>query len=70
MSIDSPWTTDTRVRDRNIKKGLLEPKELEKFLKDLPDAADKCEIVTIAQPAIGDGDEDDDDDDDDDDTDE
>jgi hypothetical protein len=48
----NPWITDTRVRERNLKKGMVEPKELDRYLKELPDVGDKCETVTIPQPAI------------------
>ena len=58
MSLD-PWTTDVRVRARNLKKGLLDPKELEKHLKELPDAESKAETMTIAQPAVENDDDDD-----------
>ena len=50
--IDSPWITDVRVRERQIKSGRLDPKELEKFLRDLPDVAEKAEDLDIAQPAL------------------
>ncbi|MFO0660319.1 MAG: hypothetical protein U0165_10890 [Polyangiaceae bacterium] len=48
----NPWLTDVRVRERNIKKGLLDPKELEKYLHALPDVAESCELVSEPQPAL------------------
>ena len=57
MSLD-PWTTDVRVRARNLKKGLLDAKDLEKHLKDLVDVESKAETVTIAQPAVESDDDD------------
>jgi hypothetical protein len=50
--IDSPWITDVRVRERQIKSGRLDPKELEKHLRELPDMADKAENLDIPQPAL------------------
>jgi len=51
----TPWDLDVRVRERNIRKGVLEEKDVEKYLKDLPDQAANAENVTIAQPAVGGG---------------
>ena len=51
----TPWDLDVRVRDRNLRKGVLEEKDVEKYLKDLPDVAANAENVTIAQPAVGGG---------------
>lgn len=48
----NPWLTDVRVRDRNIKKGLLDPKELEKYLHALTDVADRSDLVSEPQPAL------------------
>ena len=52
MKLESAWLTDIRVQARHLKKGLLEPKQLEKHLKDLPDVAGQMEVVTMPQPAI------------------
>ncbi len=43
---------DIRVRDRNLKRGALSEKDLEKFLAGLPDLADAAEPVSLAQPAL------------------
>lgn len=52
---------DRRVVERNIKKGLVTRKDQEKYLKSLPDAADK---VAPPEERFEDLDADDDDDDD------
>ena len=67
MSIENPWLTDTRVQARNLKKGTLEAKDLEKHLKELVDVSDKLEHVTLAQPALAGSEDDEDEDEDDDD---
>ena len=59
----NPWLTDVRVRDRNVKKGLLDSKDVEAYLSDLGDAADKGEEIDLPQPALDLPDDDDDDDD-------
>lgn len=51
----SPWDLDVRVRDRNLRKGVLDEKEVEKHLKELPDAAANAEAVTTPQPALAGG---------------
>ena len=51
----TPWDLDVRVRERNIRKGVLDDKDVEKYLKDLPDQAANAENVTIPQPAVGSG---------------
>ena len=48
---------DNRTVERNIRKGLVTRKDYEKFLKTLPDAADKA---APADAAILDDDDDDD----------
>ncbi len=47
------WEWDVRVRERNLRKGLLEEKEVDKHLSQLPDAGDQAEPIAIAQPALG-----------------
>ena len=47
------WDWDIRVRERNIKNGTLNEKDLEKHAAQLPDAADQADTVAIAQPALG-----------------
>jgi hypothetical protein len=51
----TPWDLDVRVRERNLRKGVLEEKDVEKYLKELPDSAANAENVSIAQPAVGGG---------------
>ena len=51
----SPWDLDVRVRDRNLRKGVLDEKEVDKYLKELPDAAANAEAVTNPQPALAGG---------------
>jgi hypothetical protein len=51
----TPWDLDVRVRDRNLRKGVLDEKDVEKHLKELPDSAANAENVTIPQPAVGGG---------------
>ena len=53
----TPWDLDIRVRERNLKKGTLDAKELDKSLKDLPDVSAQATIVTLAQPAFSDADD-------------
>ena len=51
----TPWDLDVRVRERNIRKGVLDEKDVEKYLKELPDSAANAENVTTPQPAVGGG---------------
>jgi hypothetical protein len=51
----TPWDLDVRVRDRNLRKGVLDDKDVEKYLKELPDSAANAENVTTPQPAVGGG---------------
>ena len=51
----TPWDLDVRVRERNIRKGVLDEKDIEKYLKDLPDQSANAENVTLPQPAVGNG---------------
>ena len=48
----TPWDLDVRVRDRNIRKGVLDDKEIERYLGSLPDVGANAENVTIPQPAV------------------
>lgn len=52
QKIQNPWTFDVRVRERNLKSGHLQDKEVEKYLAALPDLADQAEPFAIAQPAL------------------
>ena len=36
----SDWLVDKRVVERNVRKGLVDPKELDKLHKQLPDRAE------------------------------
>lgn len=60
------WDWDVRVRERNIARGVLTDKDVEKMTGGLPDLASVTENVSLAQPAMaaapGAGDADDDDD--------
>jgi hypothetical protein len=51
----TPWDLDVRVRERNIRKGVLDDKDVEKYLKEIPDSSANAENVTIPQPAVGNG---------------
>lgn len=51
---------DVRVRDRYQKRGLVNAKEIEKHLGELPDLAEKAEEVELSQPALSDNDSDED----------
>ncbi len=48
----NPWLLDVRVRERNLKAGVLTEKDLEKHLSALPDLADQAEPFGTAQPAL------------------
>lgn len=48
----SPWDLDIRVRDRNLKSGRLQDKDVEKFLGGLPDLASDTTAFGTTQPAI------------------
>jgi hypothetical protein len=47
------WDWDIRVRERNLKSGTLNEKDLEKQATQLADLADQAEPVGVAQPALG-----------------
>lgn len=49
------WDLDLRTRDRNLQKGALSPKELERYLKDLPDVSANAEALPLQQPIFGEG---------------
>jgi hypothetical protein len=52
---NAPWTYDTRVRDRLLVSGALDPKVIERHLAELPDLEGHAEMIPIAQPALDDG---------------
>ncbi len=68
----NPWDLDVRVRERNLRAGLISEKDLEKHVAALPDLAEQAETFALAQPAldaaaaddIDEGDDDGDDEDD------
>ena len=47
------WDLDVRVRERNLKRGVLTEKDVEKNAQQLPDLADEAEPVSVQQPALG-----------------
>ena len=47
------WEWDVRVRERNLRKGVLDDKDVEKHLSQLPDMADQAEPLGVPQPALG-----------------
>lgn len=58
MSADrsnNPWLFDLRLRDRNVRSGALDEKELSRHLAALKDLEAETETFGLAQPAIGDG---------------
>jgi hypothetical protein len=42
---------DVRVIERNLDRGLVQPKEVEKFLKELPDDSENGEFVSVEKLA-------------------
>jgi hypothetical protein len=48
----NPWTMDVRVRERNLKSGVLTDKDVEKHLSALPDVGDQAEPFATSQPAL------------------
>lgn len=58
MSADrsnNPWLFDLRLRERNVRSGALDEKELARHLGALTDLESETETFGWAQPAIGDG---------------
>jgi hypothetical protein len=49
----NPWEWDVRVRERNVRKGILDEKDIEKHLAQLPDVSDQAESIGVGQPALG-----------------
>lgn len=47
------WDWDIRVRERNLKQGILSEKDVEKQKSQLPDLTDQVESTSLPQPAIG-----------------
>jgi hypothetical protein len=48
----NPWDFDIRVRERNLKSGRLQDKDIEKFLLALPDLGESTTSFDTAQPAL------------------
>jgi len=48
----SPWDLDIRVRERNLKNGRLQEKDLDKFLSSLPDLGEQTSPFGTLQPAL------------------
>ncbi len=49
----NPWDWDVRVRERNLRRGIIDEKEIEKHLSQLPDVAEQADAVPYPQPALG-----------------
>ncbi len=49
----NPWDWDVRVRERNLKNGTLEDKDVEKHLTQLHDVGELAEAIGLSQPAFG-----------------
>jgi hypothetical protein len=41
------------VRERNVKKGVLDDKAIERHLAQLADVGDQADTVGVPQPALG-----------------
>jgi hypothetical protein len=51
--IINSWEWDIRVRERNVRKGVLDEKDIEKYMSQLPDVSDQAESSALNQPALG-----------------
>ncbi len=47
------WDWDIRVRERNLRRGVIDEKEVEKQLALLVDVSEHAEQVNYPQPALG-----------------
>jgi len=47
------WDWDIRVRERNLKNGTLNEKDVEKHVGQLADVAEQGEAIGLPQPALG-----------------
>jgi hypothetical protein len=52
------WDWDIRVRERNLKNGILTEKDVDQQRAKLTDLVDLTDPVTEAQPAVGDEEDD------------
>lgn len=48
----NPWDLDVRVRERNLRAGLISEKDVEKHVAGLADLTDQVETFALAQPAL------------------
>ncbi len=46
------WDWDVRVRERNLKNGTLDDKEVAKYVSALPDMSAQAEMLALPQPAL------------------
>jgi hypothetical protein len=46
------WDWDLRVRERNLKAGVITEKDVEKFLGTVPDVEAQAESFATPQPAL------------------
>lgn len=49
----NPWEWDIRVRERNLRKGILDDKDVEKHIAQLTDVSEQAESIGFAAPALG-----------------
>lgn len=49
------WDMDVRVRERNLKQGVIKPEAVNEMLASLPDVADLGQAMELVQPAVGAG---------------
>ena len=49
----NPWEWDVRVRERNLRKGIFDEKDVEKYITTLPDVSEQADSIPLPQPAIG-----------------
>jgi hypothetical protein len=47
------WEWDVRVRERNLRRGVFDDKEVEKHVAALVDVSEQAETVNYPQPALG-----------------
>jgi|HubBroStandDraft_2_1064218.scaffolds.fasta_scaffold1609186_2 hypothetical protein len=47
------WDWDVRVRERNLRRGIIDEKEVERQLGLLADLSEQVESVNYPQPALG-----------------
>jgi hypothetical protein len=49
----NPWEWDIRVRERNLRKGIFDEKDVEKHIAGLVDVSEQADLIVLPQPAIG-----------------